>query len=89
MIRQGVAKAQIQGVEFYQLGQGGRMGRYPIHFHMTRKTPPDTYVKDSSIHDSMTRWITLHGTQDVLLARKCGLQIHRSWVLFGRRQRDQ
>ena len=72
VIRQGVAKAQTQGVEFYQLGQGGRMGHYPIHFHMARKTPPDTFVKDSSIHDSMTRWITLHGTQNVLLARNVG-----------------
>ena len=29
-------------------------------------------MKDSSIHDSMTRWITLHATQDVLLARNVG-----------------
>ena len=72
MIRQGVEKAQIQGVEFYQLGQGGRMGRYPVHFHFARKTPPDTFVKDSSIHDAMTRWITLHATQDVRLERNVG-----------------
>ncbi|TDJ01890.1 MAG: hypothetical protein E2O70_02610, partial [Candidatus Dadabacteria bacterium] len=29
MARQGVKTLQIQGVEFYQLGQGGRKGRYP------------------------------------------------------------
>lgn len=71
MIRQGVKSAEIQGVEFYQLGQGGRKGRYPVHLHLLRKSP-GTFVKDSSIHDSMTRWITLHGTQDVTLARNVG-----------------
>jgi len=70
--RQGFKTFQVQGVEFYQMGQGGRLGHYPVHFHHARKTPPDTFVKDSSIHDSMTRWIVLHGTQDVTLERNVG-----------------
>ncbi|MGB7292058.1 MAG: pentapeptide repeat-containing protein [Thermodesulfobacteriota bacterium] len=70
--RQGFKTFQVQGVEFYQLGQGGRLGHYPVHFHVARKTPKDTFVKDCSVHDSMTRWITLHATQDVLLARNVG-----------------
>ena len=72
MVRQGFAAYQMQGVEFYQLGQGGRLGHYPVHFHMVRNTPNNTFVKDCSIHDSMTRWITLHATQGVLLARNVG-----------------
>lgn len=72
MARQGFKTFQVQGVEFFQLGQGGAIGHYPIHFHLARKTPDDTWVKDCSIHDSMTRWITLHGTQNVLLARNVG-----------------
>jgi G8 domain len=72
IVRQGFKTFQVQGVEFYQMGQGGRLGHYPVHFHHARKTPPDTFVKDSSIHDSMTRWIVLHGTQDVTLARNVG-----------------
>ena len=71
MARQGVKSFEIQGVEFYQLGQGGVKGRYPVHFHLLRKSP-GSFVKDSSIHDSMTRWITLHGTQKVTLARNVG-----------------
>jgi len=63
---------EAQGVEFYQLGQGGRKARYPVHFHMARKTPATTFVKDCSVHDSMTRWYTLHGTQGVTLARNVG-----------------
>jgi hypothetical protein len=74
IVRQGFKTFQVQGVEFYQLGQGGRLGHYPVHFHLARKTPPDTFVKDCSIHDSMTRFITLHATQDVLLARNVGYQ---------------
>ncbi len=70
--RQGFQSYQVQGVEFYQLGQGGLKGHYPVHFHMARKTPAGTYVKDSSVWDSMTRWITLHSTQGVTLARNVG-----------------
>src|SRR5262249_47094235 len=72
MMRQGFKTYQVQGVEFYQLGQGGRIGRYPAHFHLARKTPADSFIKDSSVHDSMTRWITIHGTQGLTLARNVG-----------------
>jgi len=72
LVRQGFERYQVQGVEFYQLGQGGRMGHYPIHFHTARKTPNDTFIKDSSIHDSMTRWITVHATQGITLRRNVG-----------------
>jgi hypothetical protein len=70
--RQAFLSYQIQGVEFYQLGQGGAIGHYPVHFHMVRQAPPNTYVKDSSMWDSMTRWITIHATQNVTLARNVG-----------------
>lgn len=72
MFRQGIKQVQVQGVEFYQLGQGGRKGRYPVHLHLLRKTPANTFVKDSSINESMTRWITFHGTQNVTAARNVG-----------------
>ena len=72
IVRQGVAKFQVQGVEFKELGQGGRIGHYPVHFHMARKVPTDTFVKDNSVNDSMTRWVVLHGTHNVTLARNVG-----------------
>ncbi len=77
IVRQGFRTYQVQGVGFDQLGQGGEIMHYPVHFHMDRQTPqvtdkPAAYVKDSSIWDSMTRWIVLHGTQGVLLARNVG-----------------
>src|SRR5262249_54524757 len=70
--RQGFMSFQVQGVEFRQLGQGGRLGHYPIHFHLVRQAPPNTFVRDSSIDESMTRWITVHGTQSVELSRNVG-----------------
>lgn len=72
VVRQGAKLVQIRGVEFRQMGQGGRKGHYPVHFHMARKTPENTYVKDSSINESMTRWVVLHSTQGVTLARNVG-----------------
>jgi hypothetical protein len=72
VIRQGFKQVQIQGVEFQYMGQGGKMGHYPIHFHLARRVPADTFIKDSVINESMTRWIVLHSTQGVLLQRNIG-----------------
>jgi hypothetical protein len=69
VIRQGFKALQLQGVELSELGQGGKIGHYPIHFHMARKVPAGTFVKDCSVHDSMARAYVLHATQGVLLAR--------------------
>jgi hypothetical protein len=70
VFRQG-AQVQIQGAEFFQLGQGGRIAHYGVHFHHARKTQ-DTFVVDSSMWDSMTRWLVLHGTHDVNVSRNVG-----------------
>ena len=72
VIRQGFKGVQIQGVEFEQMGQGGRLGHYPVHFHMARQTPANTWVKNSSINESMTRWIVLHSTLGVTVQRNVG-----------------
>lgn len=78
IIRQGFTKVQIQGVEFYQMGQGGIIARSPLQFHGTYNVPADTFVRDCSIHDSMSRWIELRGvggsasSPGVLLERNVG-----------------
>jgi hypothetical protein len=79
IVRQGFKQLAIQGVEFKWLGQGGRIGHYPVHFHMAKATDytngdevKGTFVKDSSVWDSMTRFVTIHGTHDVTLARNVG-----------------
>ena len=80
LMRAGFRNYQVQGVEYYHLGQGGVIGRYPVHFHMDRKVPQPspvplyegTYIADSSIHESMTRFITVHASQGLLAARNVG-----------------
>jgi hypothetical protein len=72
VFRQGFQAIDLRGVEFFHMGQGGLIQHYPVHFHMARKTPPVTQIIDCSIHDSMTRWITIHATQGVTLQRNVG-----------------
>ena len=80
--RQGFKLYHVQGVEFYQLGEGGKIGHYPVHFHLARKTEVTAnptpnqiaFVKDSSVWDSMTRWYVIHGTQDITLSRNVGYE---------------
>ena len=74
VVRQGFEKLQVQGVEFKQLGQGGRKGHYPVHFHMARIVPNDSWIKDSSVNESMTRWVVIHSTQNMTIARNVGYQ---------------
>ncbi|MDQ5985012.1 MAG: hypothetical protein CSYNP_00716 [Syntrophus sp. SKADARSKE-3] len=72
ILRQGFKQYQVQGVEFRQLGQGGRMAHAPINFHLTREVPDKTFVRDCSINESMAHWIELRGTQNVTLERNVG-----------------
>jgi cell migration-inducing and hyaluronan-binding protein len=65
MMMEGAA-AHIEGVEFYRMGQEGRLARYPVHFHMDGDAG-DSYIKRSSIHHSFNRCITIHGTDGVLV----------------------
>ena len=73
--RQGFGRFQMQGVELKHLGQGGRMGHYPAHFHMAKSTAyTDAFVLDSSVWNSNTRFIVLHGAHDVRLERNVGFR---------------
>jgi cell migration-inducing and hyaluronan-binding protein len=71
VVRQGSNTAMIKGVEFERMGQGGRLAHYPVHFHMARLNYW-SYVKDSTINESMTRWLVIHSTQNVTAARNVG-----------------
>ena len=62
--------------EFRHLGKEGVLGKYPIHFHLVRDTMRGSGVLGASIWDSHNRWVTIHGT-DHLLVRDCvGYQSH-------------
>lgn len=56
--------------EFRHLGKEGLLGRYPIHFHLCGDTMRGSSVIGVSIWDSANRWLTIHGT-NYLLVRDC------------------
>ena len=60
----------ISYAEFRHLGKEGLLGKYPIHFHLVRDTMRGSGVLGASIWDSHNRWVTVHGT-DHLLIRDC------------------
>ncbi len=67
------AVLRLDGVELRRVGQGGRFGRYPIHFHLLSYRPDGSLVGDataqsvtnSSIWNSANRCIVIHGTNGV------------------------
>jgi hypothetical protein len=58
----------IEYAEFRHLGKRGEKGRYSIHFHLVGETMRGSSVIGASIWDSHNRWITIHGT-DALVVR--------------------
>lgn len=60
----------ISYAEFRHLGKEGVLGKYAIHFHLVRETMRGSGVLGASIWDSHNRWVTIHGT-DHLLIRDC------------------
>ena len=57
------ATVRVSGVEFSHLGQPGRLGRYPFHWHLMGSAP-GSYLRRSSVPRSLQRGIIVHGTSD-------------------------
>ena len=60
----------ISYAEFRHLGKQGKLGKYSLHFHRVGDTMRGTSVIGASIWDSDNRWITIHGT-NTLVVRDC------------------
>src|SRR5262249_52136242 len=60
----------ISYAEFRHLGKEGVLGRYPLHFHLVGDTMRGSSVLGASIWDSGNRWLTIHGT-NYLVVRDC------------------
>jgi hypothetical protein len=60
----------ISYAEFRRLGKEGVLGRYAIHFHLVGNTMRGSSVVGASIWDSGNRWVTIHGT-NYLVVRDC------------------
>jgi cell migration-inducing and hyaluronan-binding protein len=54
--------AYVDAVEFLRVGQRARLGRYPFHWHLAGDVSGQ-FLRNSSVHASVNRCVTLHGTQ--------------------------
>jgi hypothetical protein len=60
----------ISYAEFRHLGKKDLLGRYSLHFHLVGSTMRGSSVVGASIWDSHNRWLTIHGT-NYLVVRDC------------------
>jgi cell migration-inducing and hyaluronan-binding protein len=58
------SKMQVSGVEFFRMGQHENLARYPLHWHLVGDTQ-EQYIQNSAIHDTYSRCVTVHGTNNV------------------------
>jgi hypothetical protein len=57
----------MSNVSLARMGQGGKLARYPIHFHMKGDQAAADLVRNVSLVDSFNRCITIHGSHGVRL----------------------
>jgi cell migration-inducing and hyaluronan-binding protein len=58
------SKLYLSSVELSRMGQNMHLARYPIHWHIDGEGQGQ-YVENSSIHDTYSRCVTVHGTNNV------------------------
>ena len=76
------ATAHIDGVEIKRGGQRGRLGRYPIHWHMLSYSGSQTladvtgqYFRNSVVNQSSNRGIVIHGTNGLTVQNNVVYQV--------------
>jgi hypothetical protein len=62
----------ISYAEFRHLGKEGILGRYALHYHLYGDTMRGSYVIGASIWDSANRWLTIHGTNYLIVRDNVG-----------------
>ena len=69
------AVARVEGVELFRMGQTNVLGRYPMHFHLLGAGGASSYIRDSSIHRSYYRGVSIHGTHSVSVSRNVAYDV--------------
>jgi hypothetical protein len=62
----------ISYAEFRHLGKEGILGRYALHYHLCGDTMRGSSVIGASIWDSANRWLTIHGTNYLIVRDNVG-----------------
>ena len=66
----------MAGVELFQMGQTNQLGRYPLHFHvMGAQGGARSYMRDSSVHRSYYRCVSLHGTSYATISQNVAYDV--------------
>ncbi len=81
---------RIDGVELRRVGQAGRIGRYPVHFHglsyrsdgTVLKDATGQFVRNSAVWNSKNRCLVVHGTNGVSLTNNICYDILGHAVFF-------
>lgn len=80
--------ARISGVEFRRMGQLGRLGRYPLHWHLNGPSPGD-FIKNTSMADTIQRGVVIHGTDGVTVENNVAYNTRgHSFVVENGTERD-
>lgn len=64
----------VSYAEFRHLGKKGVLGRYALHYHLCGATMRGSSVVGTSIWDSHNRWLTVHGTNYLVVRDNVGYQ---------------
>lgn len=56
--------AHIENVELNRMGQRKKLGRYPFHWHRVGNGGTGQYFRNSSVHHTFNRAITVHSTNN-------------------------
>ncbi|CAB9513184.1 G8 domain-containing protein DDB [Seminavis robusta] len=67
-------KQHIEGVHIRNFGQQGKLGRYPIHFHMCGTTS-NSVVKRNIVYESNQRGYVLHCSDNVLVEENIAFKV--------------
>jgi len=56
----------VSSIELTRMGQHLELARYPIHWHINGDVAGQ-YIRNSAIHDTYNRCVTIHGTNNLLV----------------------
>jgi hypothetical protein len=68
-------RAYAEGIQLYRMGRTNVLGRYPFHFNVLGNNCPGCYLKDSSIHRSFYRCVSVHGTHNLTITENVGYDV--------------
>jgi len=66
MVMNNAGPVNLDSVQLNLMGQSGRLGRYPIHWHIADDRTGDS-LRGVSITNSNNRGVTVHGTHNLLI----------------------